>query len=148
MIGTNPSTAGPLPTDPNDPTIWRLIDLLRGLRFGRLLMVNLTPFQSPHPAVMLEWFQGLSLHARHEHLNQAWEHIIAAAREASPDGVFAAWGHWPKDDGWPDAVRQYLDEGGIALHAFGFNANGSPRHPMARGLHRIPNDVQPVRWSL
>ena len=35
---------------------------------------------------------------------------------------------------------------GIDLYAFGLNANGTPKHPLARGKNRIPDDAVPFLW--
>jgi hypothetical protein len=30
----------------------------------------------------------------------------------------------------------------------GATADGSPKHPLARGVHRVPDDRQPLVWRM
>ena len=110
-------------------------------------MVNLSPYIATDPEMFFMWFRNLDLDQRYIHVRQAVEIMLAQCRHA--DLVVAAWGKWKlPDDGYPDAVRRELSEAGVTLHTFGLNQDGSPRHPMARGKHRLPADVEPQVWPL
>lgn len=58
---------------------------------------------------------------------------------------------WPTD--WRPARGEdgewygLLAEIGVSLYCLGTTADGSPKHPLARGKHRIPADQQPMPWS-
>ena len=61
--------------------------------------------------------------------------------------MIAAWGNDGEIDHRATIVRQLLDEHGIALHHLGTTDSGAPKHPLARGKHRIPADQAPIDWS-
>jgi len=46
-----------------------------------------------------------------------------------------------------DAYRQFLEACGVPLVCLGTTQSGAPKHPMARGGHRISRDQQPIEWK-
>lgn len=37
---------------------------------------------------------------------------------------------------------------GVKLDCLGTTGSGAPKHPLARGKHRIPADFAPVAWEM
>lgn len=133
-IMLNPSTAD---ADIDDPTILACMDFARRNGCGGILVVNLFAFRSPHPKVLLAAEQPVGEH------NDT--HIIAALAEAARSGgvVIAAWGTNGAYQGRDAWIRDLAQAEGIDLHCFGVTKDGHPKHPLARGLHRIPRDAKP-----
>lgn len=74
--------------------------------------------------------------------------VVKAAKSA--DQVSVCWGAIAgHDEGWIEHVVEEIQSGEDPcpdLWCWGTNADGSPKHPMARGKHRIPRDQQPILW--
>jgi hypothetical protein len=60
--------------------------------------------------------------------------------------VIAAWGNDGNLDHRAEVVRRLLSEHRVALHHLGLTQGGHPKHPLARGKHRIPADQQLIAW--
>lgn len=139
----NPSTAG---AKENDPTVhWLIKRCQRIPGIGGVTVVNDEPKIATDPKDLERWREG----ARWNH-PEAYKAIRAAnldliarlAREA-PLRI-AAWGNLvtPRAD-----LLNALSGGGRwPLHAFHLTDSGVPKHPMARGKHRIPDDAGLVIW--
>lgn len=139
-IMLNPSTAD---AERDDPTLRRCIAFTRAWGYGALTVVNLYPLRSPHPRDLRTWLReggGFEVVRNLEH------HVVPAARGG--DLVIAAWGAAGGNLSWPRLAGETLTARGIALHHLGLTAGGYPKHPLARGHHRIPDDQQPQPWSL
>ncbi|APO76510.1 hypothetical protein AM571_CH03726 [Rhizobium etli 8C-3] len=140
----NPSTAD---ADNDDPTIRALIDFGRVWSYGGLLVVNLFAFRSSSPIVMMSWHDP-----RGPKNAQFIDAALTLARSQNTP-VLAAWGangaHHTNVNDWEDgqdwfcarARRQCVD-----LICLGLTKDGFPKHPMARGLHRIARNQQPVMF--
>jgi hypothetical protein len=148
-IGHNPSTAD---AQVNDPTIRRMMDFAARWGYGRMSVVNLLPFRSPNPVAahdwynqkwpMEDWFTGRG--AAGAFLNNA-KTIAVEAEDAKL--VVACWGAIAKDIGnLSDDIRMFCANTGIDLRVFGLTKEGFPVHPMARGIHRVPDDVKLQHW--
>lgn len=61
--------------------------------------------------------------------------------------MIAGWGNDGALDHRDIIVRSMLRTTGIELHHLGTTQNGFPKHPRARGRHRISADQQPIAWS-
>tara|TARA_R100000306_G_scaffold31951_1_gene33882 strand:- start:261 stop:530 length:270 start_codon:yes stop_codon:yes gene_type:complete len=71
------------------------------------------------------------------------EALDIARQQGTP--VLAAWGDLASDADIAPMVEQI---GTLNLICLGTNASGSPKHPMARGKARIPDDQEPLPFSL
>jgi hypothetical protein len=130
----NPSTADAMV---DDPTILTCIDFARRNGFGSITVVNLFAFRSPHPEVMLAAADPVGPeNDRHIHAE-----LLSAAH--SHGMIVAAWGtggaHLDRDL----EVVQAVEGHGLEMMCFGKTKDGHPKHPLARGLHRIPRDTKP-----
>ena len=130
----NPSTAD---KDVNDPTISFLIEWAFGQGFGGIHVVNEKAFRSSSPAIMmLEDDPRGPLNPRY------MDSAMAYAKETS--GVaLAAWGNGCDGRLFIRMAKKH----GVRMICLGTTQSGAPKHPMARGVHRIPRDQKPITWS-
>ena len=134
-IMLNPSTAD---AEVDDPTIRRCIKFSQRWGFGSLVVVNLFPIRSSTTEVAKIFSQSsvLKVKARND------REVLKMARESRK--VVCAWGAAP----WAQEVGEwYVDillTEGINTYCLRETQRGCPTHPLARGEHRIPDDVQLV----
>lgn len=132
----NPSTAD---HEVNDPTILTLIHFAKLWGYGGLLVVNLFAFRSSSPADMM---------ARSDAFGpENGAHIASAMEYAREHGgrLLVAWGnggdHDDKAEWFCACALNVFD---LTLVCLGTTNSWKPKHPMARGKHRIPRDQQPI----
>jgi hypothetical protein len=132
----NPSTADAFKPD---PTVTECRKRALGLGADLLEVVNLFALRSPYP-------QDLKKRAHGQRGDDAENNaqILEACRGARM--VIAAWGAHGALDHRETIVRGLIARSGIALHHLGTTQEGYPKHPLARGKHRIVADQQPVAW--
>ena len=136
----NPSRASHLI---NDPTVLALIHFSKLWGYGGLLIVNLYSWRSPSPAEMMAVDERVGAGN-----GQALENAMAYAAE-NGGRLLAAWGNDGNFEGRADwLVSRATRVHGLELVCLGKTRSGAPKHPMARGHHRIPRDQQPVVWRL
>jgi hypothetical protein len=133
----NPSTADAFQPD---PTVNECRKRAVALFADVLEVVNLFALRSPYPADLRKRAHG---YRGDDELNN--DEILAACTGAHR--VIAAWGNGGKLDHRATIVRRLLADHAIALHHLGTTQDGFPKHPRARGKHRIPADQQPIAWS-
>ncbi|MFN7400357.1 MAG: DUF1643 domain-containing protein [Sandaracinobacter sp.] len=134
----NPSTAD---AQKNDPTVLALIHFAKLWGYGGITIVNLYAFRSPSPAVMKASPQ------RHSPRNtKLLEHFVPM--QALHAGcILVAWGNDGDFEGWASWFTNRMTVAhGLDLICLGKTSSGAPKHPMARGKHRIPRDQQPILW--
>ncbi|TPN44894.1 DUF1643 domain-containing protein [Mesorhizobium sp. B1-1-7] len=129
----NPSTAG---RRKNDPTINRLFHFARANGFGGFIVVNAYAFRASHPQVMFAAADPIGP------LNRAA--IDEACRLCAT--ALLAYGAGASEGGhrlWLQ-ISSRIDN----VVCLGTSQDGSPKHPMARGKHRIPDDArfQPFQY--
>jgi len=147
VIGCNPSRADAMRDDPTS-LWWDAWFKLFG--FGGYDAANLYPFCTSSPAECRErvdaiesgdWAARDALHFVN------LPAVVSMAKRA--DQVFVCWGGIAWDDDWIEHVIEQI-QSGIApypdLWCWGVTAGGAPKHPMARGKHRIPPDQKPILW--
>lgn len=132
----NPSTADAFELDPTIKECRK-----RSLALGADVMevVNLFAFRSPYPKDLKKRYVGQRGEGPDN--NRA---IIEACRGAR--WVVAAWGNDGALDGRDRLIRQLMADMGINLLHLGLTNGGHPKHPLARGKHRIPATQQPQAW--
>lgn len=132
----NPSTADAFKPD---PTVTECMKRSIAVGADLLEVVNLFAWRSQYPADLKKRSSG----ARgDDEVNTAA--IFAACRGAQY--VVAAWGNDGYIGGRAAIVRHALREFRIPLYHFGLTKDGHPKHPLARGKHRIPADLQMEEW--
>ncbi|MBB3297839.1 MULTISPECIES: DUF1643 domain-containing protein [unclassified Rhizobium] len=131
----NPSDADHLR---NDPTVRVLIWFAKLWGYGGLIIVNLHAFRSPSPKEMMRAKDSIGPRCN-EFIDGAF---IIARYQNTP--VLAAWGnggdYLGRDKWFMHRARQQL----VDLVCLGLTKDGFPKHPMARGVHRIARDQQPI----
>lgn len=155
----NPSKAG---AALDDPTMWRVMEFSMACGFGSCAVVNPVPLISPNPADALDWIErlwsdkpGVGNKERGEFFANVTEchRLLMAA-----DTRIAAWGN-----NLPSAyVREWFqaivmrepepwdgDEEAAPFQwmCLGTTISGAPKHPLARGKHRIPPGFKPIPWK-
>lgn len=125
----------------DDPTILALIHFGKLWGYGGLLVVNLYGFRSSSPKEMME--QG-----RHAFGPENDNYIKAAINTARDNGgrMLVAWGNGGENGGYENYIALIARDKGVELICLGTTQSGKPKHPMARGKHRIPRDQMPIVW--
>lgn len=133
----NPSTAD---HQKNDPTIVTLIHFAKLWGYGGLLIVNLFAFRASEPAAMMKASEPFGPNGA----------TLASAMDyarANGGRLLAAWGnHGDHHDRAEWFSNRALQIYRLTLICLGTTKGWKPKHPMARGKHRIPRDQQPVIW--
>jgi len=112
-IGLNPSTAN---HEKNDATIRYLIQMLTVLGYGGFYMTNLFAIISSKPEVLLTCADPLGDN------DSKLDEVAAIC-----DDVIFCWGNFRQAKDRIEAVKPKFQR----AKCFGFNANGTPFHPLA-----------------
>jgi hypothetical protein len=141
FVMLNPSIAGAIKDDRTQVTCCTFAQ-----RWGCDIawLVNLHAFISTYPTELGKraiGFRGDD--ADNDHA------IRFACRSAAtiPGGVvIAGWGAYNKMDGRDMKIRSMI-EGITPLYHLGMTKDGFPKHPQARGKHRILAEQKPIPWT-
>jgi hypothetical protein len=116
----------------------------RAWGFTGLTVVNLYPIRTPHPAHCRHWAQSEMAQAAIR------TNARIVAREAKYAAmIVAAWGGNVWDVDWHEAIIAAIlanSKPRREIHCLGTTKAGDPKHPLARGRHRIADDQRPVVW--
>jgi hypothetical protein len=131
----NPSTAD---HTVDDPTILRCMGFARRLGYGGIVVVNLFAFRSSRPADMQAAADPVGP------LND--EHIAEVLVDAYRDNamVICAWGTGGGFKSRDVEVGRLIEDYGLVPFCLGRTKDLHPKHPLARGHHRIPDDAVPI----
>lgn len=141
FIMLNPSTADALK---DDPTIQRCMKFARAWGLDGIRVVNLYAFRTSQPSVLWEALAGGINIVGPENDRTLGRALFSARNLRTP--VIAAWGN----HGAAGRVYWLMREAerwGVQLQCLGTTLSGAPKHPLARGHHRIPDDFEPVPWT-
>ena len=141
----NPSHAG---IERNDPTIWNLLRLSRPLPVGGFTVVNVEPFIASAPADLRKW-RHQAIATRPRDYNAIQRHNLRLIRELSATAAIriVAWGQLlPVLPHASRLLRALSLDFNEPLHAFALTRDGCPKHPLARGRHRIQDCRELVVW--
>jgi hypothetical protein len=148
VIGCNPSTADGTKDDPTSRW-WNNWFIAHG--FGGYDAMNLYPFCTSSPKECREIVErinaGLDYGARDSLHFVNLPTVVSAAKAAAQ--VFVCWGAIAWDDMWIDHVVEEIQTGEAPypdLWCWGKTASGAPKHPLARGVHRIDPSQAPIMW--
>ena len=116
FIMLNPSRAD---AEVNDPTITRCINFAKSWGYGRLEVVNLFAYRTPHPSLLKQ---------AAEPIGRDNDRFIIESVEKS-DRVILAWGNhgtWRKQDLYTLKLLKNHNH----LYSLGITKRGCPRHPL------------------
>lgn len=132
----NPSTAD---DKSDDQTIRRLCAWAKRWGYGGILVVNLYSLRSSDPTEV----HGRERDAFGDAQPEAWAAALdIAAQQGTP--VLCAWGAL----GSSFASKPFLAAAAdLELICIGLTADGRPKHPMARGRSRVPDDQEPLVYE-
>jgi hypothetical protein len=145
VIGCNPSTANALIDDPTSRW-WNTWFKQAG--FAGYDAANLYPFCTSSPAECRAIVESDSNEARRALLNVNLPALTEFSRSASQ--VFVCWGAIAWDAEWISTVCNAILADRLRdpnLWCWGRTKNGSPKHPLARGSHRISRDQPAIPWA-
>lgn len=148
VIGHNPSDAG---VEREDPTSNWWASWFKLFGFGGYDAVNLYPFVTSNPRecyrIVEQIDRGWNWGARDALHFVNLPAVVECAKTAAQ--VFVCWGGIARDGDWIDHVVEEIQTGEAPypdLWCWGTTSSGAPKHPMARGKHRIPRDQPPIMW--
>lgn len=122
----------------DDRTITRLCGFATRWGFGGVLVINQHSIRTPSPSIMRE--AAARGQSRCAGQAAAVEQAIALAREQGTP-LLCAWGAGSTP---ADEATILEAAGGLPLICLGLTKSGAPKHPLARGRHRVPDDQQPL----
>ena len=131
VIGLNPSKANALI---NDPTIGRVIKFARREGCGWVRMLNIYGLKSTDPAYL------------REHLDPVGPCNDLILKTFAQGLVVVAWGANPLAAARVPRIMELL--AGIDVVCLGVTASGAPKHPLARGRERVPDDAPLIPWRM
>lgn len=148
VVMFNPSTADGLEDDPTIKTLCKRASRTWG--FGGIAVVNIIPLRSPQPRdaiAFLEQGQSWAIE-RNEQV------ITEAVKQAG--AVLVAWGALAglslEAEGYLTHLQEEIEAAAeaadIPMYCMGRTGDGMPKHPMARGKHRVPEDAPLVPWRM
>lgn len=124
-IMLNPSTAD---HEIDDPTVQACMDFARRNDCGGITVVNLFGFRSPSPQVM---------HAAKDPVGPKNDTFLKRVLVKGAQQGDLVGGHQGRDK----EVRRMIKEWGVKLMCIGRTKDGHPKHPLARGVHRVARDA-------
>ncbi|MFL5900896.1 MAG: DUF1643 domain-containing protein [Solirubrobacterales bacterium] len=142
VVMFNPSDAD---DERNDPTISALIHFATMWGYGGLLVINLHSHVSSQPSAIRR-LQADDVETCPYPNVVAWKEAIGYARDQHLP-ILLAWGNLGDE---PTIKRFASFAHDLPAICLGKTSDGRPKHPMARGLYRIPRDLepQPFDWSI
>jgi hypothetical protein len=141
----NPSKAG---ADADDTTVRNLTALIRPLGYPGFTVANWLPYIATEPADMFRWRNAL-LDTDRPRYRAVHEKALEIIRDLTPEAAvrFVAWGNLvPAVPHTSDVLRVLSGDFKYDLFAFGVTKDGAPKHPAARGAHRLVPGTAPVIW--
>lgn len=122
-----------------DPTMLALIWFGKLWGYGGLLIVNFYAYRSSSPAEMFAAAAPIGVD------NERYVHAAVLYARDNGGKLLAAWGNG--GDARSFHFIEKARNAGVDLICLGTTLSGAPKHPMARGKHRIPRDQQPILWK-
>lgn len=141
VVMLNPSKAD---ASIDDPTVLALIHFATLWGYGGIRIGNVHAFRASKPAALFAAAaEGEDIDGP-QNANILGFTLLEAKREDRP--VLVAWGNDGDRFGGAGRFAARAGELGVRLICLGTTQSGAPKHPMARGQHRIPRDQQPIPW--
>lgn len=141
----------------DDPTTQRMMGFSHRWGFGTMVVTNVYPFIASKPGDLWSWRSTWAMQPSYG----AWLHNRIVVNEAltKSETHVAAWGNGPR----PDDLKDFLQHATIGVDTsefdgfgivqvpvewkcLGHTLGGAPKHPLARGPHRVSDDAQLTDW--
>lgn len=146
VIGCNPSTADAFADDPTSRW-WN--NWFRAAGFGGYDAANLYPFCTSSPRECRNIVDAKSVDTQQALNDINLPELVRLAQRA--DQIFVCWGAIAWDDLWVRYVCEAIQlavQPSPELWCWGITKSGAPKHPLARGRHRIPSGQAAISWGL
>ncbi len=147
VLGCNPSDAG---AEKDDPTSRWWNSWFGHFGFGGYDAGNLYPFITSSPAQCRVRYDGCIAGPEWHDRDALFANVDAVVRMAKmADQVFVCFGNIAWDQDWIDHVVERIQsdvEPWPDLWCWGTTMSGAPKHPLARGKHRIDPRQPPILW--
>lgn len=135
-----------------DATVTLLCHIAAHNGYGGIVVVNGVPLRSSKPETAAEIVNTWERTRNWEWRDMLTENIGHVRDEVSRAGaVLLAWGALADlCPDWFDHVLEQIREElqpGTPLYCLGKTAGGHPKHPMARGKHKVPKDAPLLPWA-
>lgn len=142
----NPSDAS---HERDDPTTTILCHIAAHNGFGGYTIVNFTPLRSSVTGPAIDMLRRAQVDGDPGLREILWRNAKVIDRELDKASAFlAAWGSMGGEAGsWYELLMQTLRDRLVPVYRLGVCANGHPKHPMARGRHKVPKDAVLERWQ-
>jgi hypothetical protein len=131
VVMVNPSKAD---HQVNDPTVLRLVAFARRWGYGGILIENLNEYRSSHP---------FELETAADPVGPETDRHLRALVERGGE-ILVAWGNNGTFRDRDKSFLQMARAAGTRLICLGTTGAGHPKHPLARGKYRVPEDFVPV----
>ena len=139
-LGCNPSTAN---AEKHDPTSRQIEHFTKLWGYEAYIVVNPIPLVSSTPAEAIRWAAG---YGWKDETDEIVTRNLAAIRQMVMLSHIriACFGNLI---GHSKILTDTLKAVGTPLHCIGKTESGAPKHPLARGKHRVPADQHPILWK-
>lgn len=136
----------------DDQTIILLCHIAAHNGYGGIVVVNAIPLRSSVPGAavyMVNTWDKRQAWDERDRLQQNLGFVVQEVERAG--AVLLAWGALgERCDDWMQFVREEIEcalPDGVPLYCLGKTANGHPKHPMARGKHKVPKTAALLPWG-
>lgn len=135
----------------DDPTIALVCQIAAHNGFGGIVVVNLIPLRSPNPEPAVEmtnWDRTQDWSARdrlQDNLAVIRAHVEQAGAVLLACGALA-----DRCANWYEHVLEEIEcalPNGSEIYCLGKTVAGYPKHPLARGKHKVRKDAALIPWS-
>jgi hypothetical protein len=148
VVMFNPSTAD---HQVDDPTINLLIHIAAHNGYGGIVVVNGIPLRSAKPAEAIDMVNTWAERQAWDERDALQVNLAEIQKAVGRAGaVLLAWGaladscfHW--FEMLMEDIENALPQG-VPVYCLGKTKNGWPKHPLARGKHKVPKNAPLVPW--
>lgn len=145
----NPSDAD---DEIDDPTVSLVCHIASHNGFGGVVVVNAIPLRSSYPADAVYMVNTWETRRAWEERDRLQENLGVVLTEVQKAGaVLLAWGALAsRCPNWMYHVQEEIDASlpaGSEIYCLGKTKDGYPKHPLARGKHKVPKTAPLIPWS-
>lgn len=135
----------------DDPTITLLCQIASHNGYGGVVVVNGIPLRSPKPAEAIDMVNTWDQRQAWDERDALQVNLGEIQKQVEQAGaVLLAWGALAdRCSFWFDNVREEIESAlpdGVLLYCLGKTAGGYPKHPLARGKHKVRKDAPLIPW--